>query len=167
MLGKEKTAKLYENQGEKNLYDPSDIIDIALLGKDIEEGKSDVCVAIRSNFSANEEATLNNFLKSYENMEALPQNLQKDLNVAINTKDLTKDSGKNYKKNNRKLLVNLYPDYVSQRPFLRVESKIGSLLTVLIGLFVCAFTYFGMMKALKSEEIDEVVANLLRRKKKK
>lgn len=161
MLGSEKAEEITRKDGVDYLYITKDIIDISTLITDIRKGKSEICASIRSNITPKDDKKLNEFLYSYNNMKKLPQNLQRDLNDAIN------DTSKNSKKFNRIDLTTTYPEYVSPRPFLRVESKLGSLITILIGLFVCGLTYFGMLKLMKSEEIDEVVASLTRRFKKK
>lgn len=167
MLGKEKTAMLYDKKGESNIYSTEDIIDISALITDIYDGKSDISNAIKNNFTPNEDKAIEMFMANYTQMQELPVNLQKDLNNFINTDRLDANSLENTKMICRDYIDYRYKEYVTPRPFLRVESKIGSLITVLLGLFVSGLTYFGVLKLLRSEEIDEVVASLLRRKKKK
>lgn len=163
MLGKEKTAELYENTGQANLYTEKDIIDIAIVINDIREGKSKVSEAIRSTFTEEENSRTDRFILVYESMQKLPENLQRDINRAVNDTKFCPDSSANPKKWNRRFIEKKYKEYVSPRPFMRVEGKMASLITVLIGLFVCGLTYFGMLKLMKSEEIDEVVVSLTRK----
>ncbi|MBQ0104524.1 MAG: murein biosynthesis integral membrane protein MurJ [Armatimonadetes bacterium] len=164
MLGKEKTAELYKHREKGSIiYYTEDIIDIAGLINDITQGKSETAQNICSSLTPAEDNKIELFMASYENMQKLPASLQKDLNSFINNDRPDANSLENTKKKCREYIEYEYSEYVSPRPFLRVESKIGSLITVLIGLFACGLAYFGMLKLLKSEEIDEVVAGITRR----
>ena len=161
ILGRSKAVEMASEATVDGTYTSKDIIDISGLITDIMEGKGDVAGAIRAFFDEKERGKIDVFLTNFEDMQDLPKNLQKDLNEAIDDKDFKGSDGS--PKYVRDTLCGLYPTLVSQRPFLRVESKFGSFLTVLIGLFICLGVYFGMLKFLKSEEIDDVAASLMRK----
>ena len=57
--------------------------------------------------------------------------------------------------------------YLNKRPFTRVESKLASVLTVLAAMFIGGIVYFGLLKLMKSEEVDEVLGMIKRKVLKK
>jgi len=167
ILGKEKASKLELDNRSKGLYTENDVIDIVKLCKEIENGKSHVSKLVKSEFSTSDTYKIESFIRFYKEMQGLPIDLQRDLNNAIKDKNMLANTSGNYEEVNRKYLSINYPEYVITRPFLRVESKMGSLITVLLSLIICGAVYFGVLKLLKSEEVDEIIAMLFRRKKKK
>ncbi len=74
--------------------------------------------------------------------------------------------GKALAKLNRRLLESAYPRDIVKRPIDRVESKMGSALTVLVALILSGAAYFVLLKLLKVDELD-YIWNALRRKFKK
>lgn len=77
---------------------------------------------------------------------ALPEKLSK----------LTPTSPKPSMKINRLLLQAAYPNEIFARPNNRVESKVGSLVTVLIAMGLGGIVYFGLLRLLRVEEADFV-----------
>ena len=79
-----------------------------------------------------------------------------DINTVINSPSQTAA-------HNRKLLESQYPEHIVKRSMFRVESKMGSLLTVLAAMFIGGIVYFGLLKLMKSEEVDEVLGMIKRK----
>lgn len=72
-------------------------------------------------------------------------------------------SGGNCARRSRQLLEAEYPGEILKRPIGRVESKIGSLLTVLVAMFLGGAVYFVILKLLKVDEMDYLWGALRRR----
>ena len=71
--------------------------------------------------------------------------------------------GKRLVELNRRVLEEAYPMEIKARPAWRVESRLGSLLTVLVAMFVGGAIYFVMLKWLKVDEMDYLWSALKRK----
>ncbi|MCL5103689.1 MAG: murein biosynthesis integral membrane protein MurJ [Armatimonadetes bacterium] len=72
----------------------------------------------------------------------LQMSILHDLNAAIRTEA------------NRRLLEVAYPAQIVPRPIDRVESRMGSMLTVLLAMIVGAAAYFALLRLFKVDELD-------------
>ena len=76
-------------------------------------------------------------------------------------------TGKQLSKLNRLLLQAAYSGEVEKRPFGRVESKLGSALTVLIAMILGGIVYFTLLRLLRVEEADFLWNSIKRKFSKK
>lgn len=72
-------------------------------------------------------------------------------------------TGKHLAELNRRLLDEAYSDDILARPAIRVESKFGSMLTVLVAMFFGCAAYFALLKLFKVDEMDYIWDALRRR----
>lgn len=63
----------------------------------------------------------------------------------------------------RQILENGYPDEILKRPCARVESRLGSMLTVLLAMLLGCAVYFALLKLLKVDEMDYIWSALRRK----
>ena len=147
------------------LYETKDIISTEKLLVDINNGKSEIEIKIRENMPNNLRNRINIFNILSKDVTALPAEIRTDLNtfIAENNPDNLKS---NKEKINREQLASIYPKYVINKPFLRVESRTRSIITVLIGMMFCVLSYYAVLKKLKVDDLDDIVNSLLRRKSK-
>ncbi len=120
----------------------------------------------------------NRMLKVYVTKDevpaALPQSLMHDLNKVIKSTNLAvapmepeiaerARSGKALARANRRLLEAAYPRYIVKRPLDRVETRMGSLVTVLVAMILGVTAYLGLLRVLKVDEMDYLLSALKRR----
>lgn len=167
ILGKENATKMLSDPS--GLYKPSDILNTSAFLNDAQEGKSEVEKTIRNGLSNSLKGKISVYEVLANDIITLPDNLRKDLNDFIINHNTKENINKNTisQKHNRQLLSEIYPDYVKIRPCMRIESKMGSLITVTIALILCGGVYFFILKKLKVEEVEDIIAHIMRKKKKK
>ncbi len=86
-----------------------------------------------------------------------------NINVIIANGSIDPDKEKMSPKENRRFLEKTYPEYITKRPLARVESKMGSFLTVLTAMFLGGGIYLLLLKLLKVNELDYLWGGLRRK----
>ena len=89
----------------------------------------------------------------------------KDVSLSRKLRSLaeSKPTGKKMAEANRRLLEAAYPDEIVRRPIDRVESKMGSALTVLVAMLLSGAIYMIFLKIMKVDELDYIWSALRRR----
>jgi|GEM_PF-24394 len=162
-----------------------ELVDPASLEKD--SGSNPTCEPVSryilSQLSSGERDRLRQFASMCKSSDRMPQSLMHDLNLVISTgsvyspervsglslppKLLTlaarRPEGKRLAELNRRLIEETYPKEVLRRPVSRVESRLGSVLTVLLAMLIGGAAYLGLLKLFKVDEMDYLWAALRRK----
>jgi hypothetical protein len=72
-------------------------------------------------------------------------------------------TGKRIVEVNRRLLEAAYPELIVKRPVTRVESHMGSLITVLLAMGLAGAVYFALLRLFKVNELDYLWSALRRK----
>lgn len=138
---------------------------------------------IMSRLSESERQRLIRFAQVSKSASTMPQSLAHDLNSLINTGSLysvdrfagvelsnktatlaaSNPKGKQLAELNRRLLDEAYRGEIAARPIARVESRAGSVLTVLVAMAVGGVVYFALLRLFKVDEMDYLWAALRRK----
>lgn len=169
----------------------SDIVDLARLSIQIVDPDSiekravykPISKYILSQMSQSERQRLTQFAQISKSASNMPESLANDLNELIDTNTLysaerfkgvslskktaalvaADPDGKQLTELNRRLLEEAYPGEIAARPIARVESRMGSVLTVLVAMVVGGVVYFALLRLFKVDEMDYLWAALRRK----
>lgn len=165
------------SNGDTRLFHSSDILDVAKLSIELADpaslekdptanpGAGEVSEYIVSRLSSSARSRLHEFARLSESAQQMPLSLMRDLNKVISqgTFDVRDSKNKQPAELNRRLLEQTYPQDIVRRPSARVESRMGSALTVLVAMLLGGAVYFGLLKLMKVDEMDYLWSALRRR----
>ena len=138
---------------------------------------------IVSRLSQRTKDQLNDFAQMSKSADMMPESLNRDLNRLISTGALYSadrfegvalskqarelialdPKGRQLAELNRRLLDETYRAEITTRPIARVESRMGSVLTVLIAMLIGGLVYFALLRLFKVDEMDYLWAALRRK----
>lgn len=138
---------------------------------------------ILSQLSSGARDRLTRFADMSKSSAKMPETLMHDLNSVISTGAIYSPerfarvalspsvraladhnpTGKRLSELNRRLLEESYPTEIVARPVARVESRMGSVLTVLLAMLVGGAVYFALLKLFKVDEMDYLWSALRRK----
>ncbi len=155
-------------EGGEWVLQESDIIDLPALTKELLDKDDPVSVFITSELPGSTREALKRYVKETAACVGLPDSLMHDINVTMNTQNLDPNasgelSGKALLESNRKTLESAYTQDVFQRPALRVESRMGSVITVLVAMLLAGTVYFLLLRLMKVREFDFIFQAIKRR----
>ena len=167
-----------------------DLRNPAGIAVELKDGRTPLDEYLRSKLSpetlAKTEETrklLEEFVAKSDSVAGLPQSLMHDLNLVIASEPLysperfagiaipnrlrrmidANPAGKRLAELNRRLLEVAYPREIVARPAMRVESRMGSLLTVLAAMLAGGAIYLGSLRLMKVDELDYLWSAIRRR----
>ncbi|MCE5198444.1 MAG: murein biosynthesis integral membrane protein MurJ [Armatimonadota bacterium] len=170
--------------GPKWEFTSSDFRDLQLFVAKVRDKQNLVSGYLMSQLSASTKALLADYAAKYDASKDLPNSLMHDLNVAITSDSIYNPSrfasvhnlphrlvstaqshptGKRLAEVNRRLLEAAYPELIVKRSETRVESRMGSLLTVLLAMGLSGAVYFALLRLLKVNELDYLWSALRRK----
>lgn len=138
---------------------------------------------IVSRLSQRTKDQLNDFAQMSKSADMMPESLNRDLNRLISSGALYSadrfegvalskqarelialdPKGRQLAELNRRLLDETYRAEITTRPIARVESRMGSVLTVLIAMLIGGLVYFALLRLFKVDEMDYLWAALRRK----
>ncbi len=161
--------------GRSPLLRPDDIAEEQKLAVQLADSEKPVSVYLMSRFSSRTRRLLS--------PETMPYSIMHDLNLVIKSEQMytperfsgllipprvramaeKHPTGKQLSRVNRLLLEAAYPDAIVKRPMGRVESRMGSMLTVLVAMGLGGAVYFLLLKLMRVDELDYLWQALRRR----
>lgn len=146
----------------------SDVIDLPALTKELLNNDNPVSIFIITELPKSTRKELKTYVNQAAACSGLPDSLMHDLNETMKTQNLSVDSsqtlsGKALLKSNRKVLESAYTQDIIPRPVLRVESRMGSVITVLVALLIGGTVYFLLLRLMKVREFDFIFIALKRK----
>lgn len=176
---------------EPGAFTESDIVDVARLAIQIVDPCSledrpvyePVSKHILSGLSTSARQRLVHFATVSKSSAAMPESLMRDLNTLISRRSIysperfkgvalprhiialeeSDPKGERLIELNRRLLEHVYSGDIVVRPVSRVESRMGSALTVLVAMVVGGVVYFALLRLFKVDEMDYLWSALRRK----
>jgi putative peptidoglycan lipid II flippase len=169
--------------GNPRLLHEADVTDVAALSAEILSSRNPVSAYISRNLPGGFVRRLSTFVELSKASTDMPRSLMHDLNKVISgglvydserfqgvnlsarTLALARQnpSGKRLAGLNRRLLEEVFPKEIVARPAARVESRMGSALTVLVAMMLGGALFFGLLRLMKVDEMDYLWSALRRK----
>lgn len=176
-------ARAQRNARGSWLLQADDIQDVPALVVELTNEEDPVSVELVSRFEPSARESLKHYASLYKRSQELPQSYMHDMNELITKEqvyspqrfagvtlpaNLTRlvqsdPSGKKLAQANRRLIEAAYSKEVVSRPAYRVESKMGSFMTILVAMMLGGAVYFVCLRAMRVTELDYLWDGIKRR----